>query len=53
MLNKTCKYEKGGINSNRLYEFLEKFITNKYSNKLIIMDNASSHRNQMIKDLVK
>ena len=45
-------YEKGGINSNRLYEFLEKFITNKYSNKLIIMDNASSHRNQMIKDLV-
>lgn len=25
-------YEKVGINSNRLYEFLEKFITNKYSN---------------------
>ena len=38
-------YEKGGINSNRLYEFLEKFITNKYSNKLIIMDNVISHRN--------
>ena len=42
---------KGGIymakvefDSIRLYDFLEKFITTKFKNKLIIFDNASSHR---------
>jgi len=35
-----------------LYDFLQEHITDKYKNKLIIMDNASSHRNQKIKDLV-
>ena len=29
-----------------------KHITNKYKNKLIILDNASSHRHQRIKDLI-
>ena len=33
-------YEKSGIDSDRLYVFLEKYITNKYKNKLIILDNA-------------
>jgi len=45
-------YKKGGIDSNRLYDFLEKNITSKYKNKLIILDNASSHRNEKIKDLI-
>jgi len=45
-------YEKNGINTDRLVEFLEKHITNKYKNKLIILDNASSHRHQRIKDLI-
>ena len=45
-------YEKSGINTDRLIEFLEKFITGKYKNKLIILDNASSHRNERIKELV-
>ena len=45
-------YEKGGIDSNRLYEFLENNITKKYKNKLIILDNASSHRNSKIKELI-
>ena len=46
-------YDKGGINSERLYDFLQEYITTKYKNKLIIfMDNASSHRNKKIKDLV-
>ena len=45
-------YNKGGIDSNRLYEFLEKNITTKFKNKLIILDNASSHRNAKIKELV-
>jgi len=42
-------YEKSGINADRLYEFLETHITNKYKNKLIILDNASRHRNDKIK----
>ena len=46
-------YEKGGIDSDRLYEFLEKYITKKYKNKLIILDNASSHRNDTIKNFIK
>jgi len=45
-------YDKGGIDSDRLYEFLEKYITKKYKNKLIILDNASSNRNAKIKELV-
>jgi transposase len=45
-------YEKSGINADRLYEFLEKHITSKYKNKLIILDNASSHRNPKVKELI-
>ena len=45
-------YEKGGINVDRLYNFLEENITSKYKNKLIILDNASSHRHEKIKELV-
>ena len=45
-------YEKGGINTDRLIEFLEHNITSKLRNKLIILDNASSHRNERIKSLV-
>ena len=45
-------YEKGGINTDRLIDFLEQNITNKFKNKLIILDNASSHRNERIKELI-
>jgi len=45
-------YEKGGIDTEKLIIFLEKFITNKYKNKVIILDNASSHRNEKIKQLI-
>ena len=45
-------YEKSGINTDRLYDFLETHITNKYKDKLIILDNASSHRSDKIKELV-
>jgi len=45
-------YEKSGINTDRLYDFLETHITNKYKNKLIILDNASSHRSNKIKEFV-
>lgn len=45
-------YEKSGINTGRMIEFLEAHITNKFSNKLIILDNASAHRPEVIKTLV-
>jgi len=45
-------YVLGGINTDRLIDFLEQNITNKLRNKLIILDNASSHRNEKIKALV-
>ena len=45
-------YDKGGIDTERLYVFLEKYITTKYKNKLIILDNASCHRNEKIKELI-
>ena len=45
-------YEKGGINTDMLIEFLEKNITRKLRNKLIILDNVSSHRKEKIKELV-
>jgi hypothetical protein len=40
-------YEKRGINADRLYEFLKTHIMSEYKDKLIILDNASSHRNDM------
>ena len=46
-------YKKGGIDSNRMVNFINKFINGKYKNKLIILDNASSHRNQLVKDVIK
>ena len=46
------KVGKSAINTDRLIEFFEKHITQKYKNKLIILHNAISHRNKRIKDLV-
>jgi hypothetical protein len=45
-------YEKSGINTDRMLEFLETHIVNKFKNKLIVMDNASSHRNNKVKELI-
>lgn len=45
-------YKKGCIDGDRLLEFFEQFITNKFTNKVIILDNASSHRNERVKQLI-
>ena len=45
-------YEKGGINTERLITFLDKNITNKYKDKVIILDNASAHKNDTIREFV-
>ena len=44
-------YEKGGSDHCRLIEFIKQFIEGK-KNKLILMDNASCHRNQEVKDFI-
>ena len=44
-------YWVSGIDSNRIVDFINKFINGKY--KFIILDNASSHRNQLVKDVIK
>jgi transposase len=45
-------YEKGGITKERLVEFINTFIFNKYKNYLIVLDNAGSHRNNYVKDAI-
>ena len=44
-------YEKGGSDHCRLIEFIKRFIEGK-ENKLVLMDNASCHRNQEVKDFI-
>ena len=39
------KYKRGEIDSNRMVDFINQFINGKYKNKLVILDNVSSHRN--------
>jgi hypothetical protein len=45
-------YEKGVMNKERLVEFFEEFVFNKYKNHLIVLDNAGSHRNNYVKDAI-
>jgi transposase len=45
-------YSKGGMDRNRLIEFLNKFLLEQ-KNKLIILDNASCHRTEVVKDLIQ
>jgi hypothetical protein len=45
-------YEKGGTTKERIVEFLETQIFPKYKNHLIILDNAKSHNNDMVKNAI-
>ena len=45
-------YEKGGMTKERLLEFLEKYVFSKYKDHLIILDNAGSHNNELIKNAI-
>ena len=45
-------YEKGGMTKERLLEFLEKNVFSKYKDQLIILDNAGSHNNELIKNAI-
>lgn len=46
-------YEEGGTNEERLIEFVNEFITSKYRNQLVIMDNAPSHRKETVKQAIE
>jgi transposase-like protein len=54
--NKKCVgkmfYEKGGTTKERMVEFLETQIFPKYKDHLIILDNAKSHNNDMVKEAI-
>jgi transposase len=45
-------YKKGGMTGERMVEFINENILNKFKNNLIIMDNAGSHRNIIVKETV-
>lgn len=42
-------YEKGGMNTERMLAFIDKYINKKFKNNLIIMDNGGSHKNKKIR----
>ena len=43
---------KGGMTQDRLLEFFQKYIFDKYKDHLIIMDNAKSHNNNLMKESI-
>lgn len=45
-------YDKGGTTKERMVEFIETQIAPKYKDHLIILDNARSHHNDMVKDAI-
>lgn len=45
-------YETGAVNGERFNQFLKDFITNRFRNKLIIMDNAAAHRTNIVKKTI-
>jgi transposase len=44
---------KGGLKTNNILDFLNKYIKDKYKNYLIIMNNAVIHKSHNIKDLIE
>ena len=45
-------YDKGGSTKERIVDFIDNHITEKYRNHLIVLDNARSHNNQLVKDKI-
>ena len=49
---RTIKKQLCGTTQERMVDFLETQIFPKYKDHLIILDNAKSHNNQMVKDAI-
>ena len=45
-------YEHGGINSERMVEFIKKYIDGKFKKNVIIMDNGGSHKSSQVKSAI-
>ena len=45
-------YEHGGINSERMVEFIKKYIDGKFKKNVIIMDNGGSHKSSQVKSSI-
>lgn len=45
-------YEKGGMTKERFVDFIDLFIKDKYKDHLIILDNAGSHQNDLVKNKI-
>ena len=45
-------YKDGGMSLERMIEFINKYISNKFKNNLIIMDNGGSHKSKKIKEKI-
>ena len=45
-------YEKGGMTGERMVEFIENFINGKFTNHLIIIDNAGAHKNKSVQTAI-
>lgn len=46
-------YRQGGMTSERLVEFLNEFVRDRYPGYLIVMDNAGAHRNELVKNYIR
>lgn len=45
-------YENGGMNGERMVQFIDDFIVGKYKKHLIIMDNGGAHKNVKVKEKI-
>jgi transposase len=45
-------YPEGGVDGERMRDFIIQHIHNKHRGKLIVMDNAGSHRKDIVKEVV-
>jgi len=45
-------YENGGMNGERMVQFIDDFIIRKYEKHLIIMDNGGAHKNIKVKNKI-
>ena len=46
-------YEKGGMNAERMVDFIHKYITDKFHSNTIIMDNGGAHKSNLVKEAVE
>ena len=44
---------KGGVKTKDILEFYDEFINDKYTNHLIIMDNAVIHKSKVVRETIE